>query len=201
MCPFQGCQGGEFFFAWGRSAFCSTQPFNWMDETHPCLSVFHLHCLLLFFYLPFLFPRKRRFLISFLLSALTGSPPFLSSLILWLSSLFPSSFFFLPYFLHNVFLFLFIKLKKQGGGQFTSDKLISNTILKKKYSSHIHKLTFQLVVIEIYTIIFMFLTDYKLDWFFPWMWFDCKTSNVPAEAGVGVGRASCQSVTPLWIPG
>lgn len=20
----------------------------------------------------------------------------------------------------------------------------------------------------------MFLTDYKLDWFFPWMWFDCK---------------------------
>ena len=44
-----------------------------------------------------------------------------------------------------------------------------DNILKKKYSSHIHKLTFQLVVTEIYIIIFMFLTDYKLDWFFPWM--------------------------------
>lgn len=108
----------------------------------PCLFIFHLHCLLLFFYLSFSFPRKRRFLLSFLLSALTGSPPFVSSLILWLSSLFPSSFFFLHYFLHNLFPFLFIKFKKRKkvgrGGQFTSGKLISNTTLKKKYSSHIH---------------------------------------------------------------
>lgn len=42
----------------------------------------------------------------------------------------------------------------------------------------------------------MFLTDYKLGSFFPWMWFDCKISNVPAEVGV----ADRNSFSPMCHP-
>lgn len=73
-------------------------------------------------------------------------------------------------FLHILFLPLFMKftIKKRKIIYFWQ---VNSSYLSEEeiFITEICKLTFQLVVIQIYTIILMFLTDYKLGWFFPWM--------------------------------
>lgn len=54
--PIQGCQGGEFFLAWGRSAFCSTQPFHWWDKTHPLGYLACLSFTFIAYFFSFIFP-------------------------------------------------------------------------------------------------------------------------------------------------
>ena len=47
-CSFQceGSQPAEFLPAWGRSIFCSSRTFNWLDEAHPVMdgSLLHSKC-------------------------------------------------------------------------------------------------------------------------------------------------------------